>query len=85
MKMEVRALTPKMQKFRDPIQAYNVCISFVRCVHNAALDEMWEAAKKYDGYQRAAETIDSKRARQVIKSLKHQSQSKQVYRRTQCQ
>ena len=58
-----------MQKFRDPIQAYNVCISFVRCVHNAALDEMWEAAKKYDGYQRAAETIDSKRARQVIKSV----------------
>ena len=69
MKMEVRALTPKIQKSSDPIKAYNVCISFVRCVHNAALDEMWEAAKKYDGYQRAAETIDSKRARQVIKSV----------------
>ena len=69
MRMEVRALTPKMQKFRDPIQAYNVCISIVKCVHNAALDEMWEAAKMYDGYQRAAETIDSKRAREIIKSV----------------
>ena len=34
MKKEVRELTPRMQKFREAIQAYNVTISFVKGVHN---------------------------------------------------
>ena len=38
MKKEIRALTPRMQKFRETIQAYNVCISFVRGCQNQISD-----------------------------------------------
>ena len=34
MKKEPWELTPKMQKFREAIKAYNVCIFFVKGVHN---------------------------------------------------
>ena len=34
MKKEVRDLTPRMQKFREAIQTYNVTVSFVKDVHN---------------------------------------------------
>ena len=34
MKKEVRELTPRMQKFREAIQAYNITILFVKGVHN---------------------------------------------------
>ena len=34
MKKEVWDLTPLMQNFREAIQAYNVCMSFVKGVHN---------------------------------------------------
>ena len=34
MKKEVRELTPRMQKFREAIQAYYVTILFVKDVHN---------------------------------------------------
>ena len=34
MKKEVRELTPRMQKFREAILAYNVTVSFVKDVHN---------------------------------------------------
>ena len=38
MKKEVRELPPRMQKFREAIQAYNVNISFVKGVHNHISD-----------------------------------------------
>ena len=119
IKKELRTLTPRMQKFRESIQAYNVCIFFVRGCHNnisdalsralvggpeaikraqrglrghasyaynrvmpcitgdickeviedPALDEMWEAAEKDDGYQKVAETIESKKELTIIKTL----------------
>ena len=34
MKKDVQELTPRMQKFREAIQAYNVCMSFVKGIHN---------------------------------------------------
>ena len=34
MKKEVQELTPRMQKFREVIQAYKVTILFVKSVHN---------------------------------------------------
>ena len=34
MKKEVRELTPRKQKLREAIQAYNVCISFVKGVQH---------------------------------------------------
>ena len=40
MKKEVRELTPRMQKFREAIQAYNVRISFVKGVHNHVSDAL---------------------------------------------
>ena len=119
MKKEIRCLTPRMQKFREAIQAYNVCISFVKGVHNhisdalsrslvggpeaievaltrmrghasyaynrviscitgdickeviedPALDKIWESAKKDEGYQMVAETIEKKQEREGIKTV----------------
>ena len=40
MKKEVMALTPRMQTFREAIQAYNVCISFVIGCHNQISDAL---------------------------------------------
>ena len=40
MKKEPWDLTPKMQKFREAIKAYNVCISFVKGVHNHISDAL---------------------------------------------
>ena len=40
MKKEVRKLTPRMQKFREAIQAYNVCMSFVKGIHNHISDAL---------------------------------------------
>ena len=40
---EVRALTPRMQKFREAIQSYNVCISFFRGCHNQISDALSRA------------------------------------------
>ena len=40
MKKEVRELTPRMQKFREAIQAYNVTVSFVKGVHNHISDAL---------------------------------------------
>ena len=40
MKKEVRELTPRMQKFREAIQAYNVTISFVKGAHNLISDAL---------------------------------------------
>ena len=46
MKKEIRELTPRMQKFREAIQAYNVCKSYVKGIHNhisnALLSSLWE-------------------------------------------
>ena len=38
LKKELWELTPKMQKFRETIKAYNVRISFVKGVHNHISD-----------------------------------------------
>ena len=43
MKKEVRELTPRMQKFREAIQAYNVTISFVKGVHNHISDTLFRS------------------------------------------
>ena len=40
MKKEPWELTPKMQKFREAIKAYNVRISFVKGVHNHISDTL---------------------------------------------
>ena len=40
MKKEVRELTPRLQKFREAIQAYNVCMSFVKGIHNHISDAL---------------------------------------------
>ena len=40
MKKEVRKLTPRMQKFREAIQSYNVTISFVKGAHNLIGDAL---------------------------------------------
>ena len=40
LKKEVRELTPRMQKFRKAIQAYNVYISFVKRIHNHISDAL---------------------------------------------
>ena len=40
MKKEVRELTPRMQKLREAIQAYNVTVSFVKGVHNHISDTL---------------------------------------------
>jgi hypothetical protein len=40
MKKEIWELTPRMQKFREAIQAYNVTISFVKGVHNHISDTL---------------------------------------------
>ena len=40
MKKEVRELTPRMQKFRKAIQAYNVTLSFVKGAHNHICDAL---------------------------------------------
>ena len=40
MKKEVRELTPRMQKFCEAIQAYNVRISFVKGIHNHISDAL---------------------------------------------
>ena len=40
MKKEVRELTPRMQKFREAIQAYNVHILFVKGLHNHISDAL---------------------------------------------
>ena len=40
MKKEVQEVTPRMQKFREAIQAYNVCMSFVRGIHNHISDAL---------------------------------------------
>ena len=40
MKKELRDLTPRMQKFREAIQAYNVCMSFVNGIHNDISDSL---------------------------------------------
>ena len=40
MKKEVRELTPRMQKFREAIQAYNVCMPFVKGIHNHISDAL---------------------------------------------
>ena len=40
MKKEVQETTPKMQKFREAIQAYNVCMSFVKGIHNHINDAL---------------------------------------------
>ena len=44
MKKEVRELTPRMQKFREAIQAYNVCLSFVKGIHNHISDALLRSA-----------------------------------------
>ena len=38
-------------------------------IEDPALDEMWEAAEKNEGYKRVAETIESKKAREVIETV----------------
>ena len=38
LRKEVRELAPRMQKFREAIQAYNVTISFVKGLHNHISD-----------------------------------------------
>ena len=43
MKKEIRTLTPRMQKFCEAIQAYNVCISFVKGCHNKISDALSRA------------------------------------------
>ena len=40
MKKELMDLTPRMQKFREAIQAYNVCLLFVKGVHNHIIDAL---------------------------------------------
>ena len=40
MKKEIRELTPRMQKFREAIQAYSVCLLFVKGVHNYISDAL---------------------------------------------
>ena len=40
MKKEVWEMTPRMQKFREAIQAFNVTISFVKGVHNHISDAL---------------------------------------------
>ena len=40
MKKEVRELTPRIQKFREAIQAYNVTLSFVKGAHNFISDAL---------------------------------------------
>ena len=40
MKKEVRELTPRNQKFRETIQAYNVTILFVKGAHNHISDAL---------------------------------------------
>ena len=35
-------------------------------IEDPALDKMWEAAEKDEGYQKGAETLESKKAREVI-------------------
>ena len=55
--------------------AYNRNISNItrdickEMIEDPALDEMWEAAEKDEGYQRVAETLEIKKAREVIKTL----------------
>ena len=39
-KKEVRELTPRMQKFREAIEAYNVCMLFVKGIHNHISDAL---------------------------------------------
>ena len=41
--MSARSLTPRMQKFREAIQAFNVCISFVWGVHDKISDALSSA------------------------------------------
>ena len=40
MKKEIRELTPRMQKFREAIQTYNVCMSYVQGIHNHISDAL---------------------------------------------
>ena len=40
MKKEVRELTPRMQKFREAIQTFNVTKSFVKGAHNLISDTL---------------------------------------------
>ena len=40
MKKELREFTPRMQKFREVIHAYNVTVSFVKGVHNHISDDL---------------------------------------------
>ena len=40
MKKEIRELTPRMQKFREAIHAFNVRMSFVKGVHNHISDAL---------------------------------------------
>ena len=40
MRTELGDLTPRMQKFREAIQAYNVCTSFVKGIHNHISDAL---------------------------------------------
>ena len=40
MKKEVRELTPRMQKFTEAKQAYKICMSFVKGVHNHISDAL---------------------------------------------
>ena len=40
MKKEDREPTPRMQKFREAVQAYNVCMSFVKGIHNHISDAL---------------------------------------------
>ena len=40
MKKEVQEVTPRMQKFREVIQAYNIRMSFVKGIHNHISDAL---------------------------------------------
>ena len=55
--------------------AYNRVISNIsgdickEVIEDPALDKMWEAAEKDEGYQRVAETKERKKAHEIIKTV----------------
>ena len=53
MKKEVRELTPRMQKFREAIQAYNVTILFIKGVHNHIRDVTGQRVPVGGNYSKA--------------------------------
>ena len=60
---------------RHASYAYNRVISNIsgdickEVIEDPALDKMWEAAEKDEGYQRVAKTVDDKTEMTVIKTL----------------